>query len=174
MSKIFYVDKKPVQAGGILFYRYFKYRNNTRVLKFLMINNNNKNNKHLKNRNSNSLNKHKEYYEDFGGVIDDEDKCIQDTVIREGNEESNNILSKYLNKSTLENCTKFYHKRGKYLFYLVEMKNYINPKLFGDLEIHDNIPRVVEWVSYKKYKILVENNMVSPRLYCKDFISYFE
>lgn len=114
----------PIRAGGVLFY--YKGKGEAQLL---MIKN------HISNK-----------YEDFGGKTDSQDKTIYDTIAREVEEESNNIFDKdhIINKIKQNHHAHFCF--GKYLLYLVELDEYVDPTKFGDLEIHDNLPRTVEWI----------------------------
>ena len=123
-------ENKKIRAGGVLFY---KFNETTLNLEFLMIHN--KNN----------------YYEDFGGRTDIEDNDIIDTICREVEEESNKIFKKEFIRKELINSKSTYIKQCKYLLYFVELKNYHDPKKFGEIEIHDNIERTVEWITYDDF-----------------------
>ncbi len=129
----FYFDDntdQPLKAGGVLFY---KINTDSNDIDFLLIKNRNK-------------------YEDFGGRIDDEDKSILETISREVEEESNGIFKKKDIIDKLKYDDAIYFKHSKYLIYLIELTDKIDPKIFGTKEIHDNIDRTVEWISYKNYK----------------------
>jgi len=119
---------KEIKAGGILFYIYDKVSNE---LKFLMINCNNR-------------------YEDFGGKTDHVDCCVEDTIAREVYEESNYIFEKDIMISKLKKRKPIYTKNSKYLLYLCKLKKKecYDASIFGDKEIHENIPRTIEWIPY--------------------------
>ena len=121
----FYLDNNPehkIRAAGLILYRY-----NTEINEpeYLMI-------------------KYKGRYEDFGGKTDLVDGCINDTVVREADEESNGILSKKKMKVKVDKAKPVYCNWSKYLVYIVKTSKDYKPHLFGDRELHDNIPRTVE------------------------------
>ena len=120
-----------LRAGGLIYYKLNKLTNE---YDFLLIKSNNK-------------------YEDFGGRTDMCDKCIEDTVAREAEEESNNIFKKddiykIIIDQSFPNNKKLYTKYSKYIVYLVETDECYDPIKFGTIEYHDNIHRTVEWISY--------------------------
>jgi hypothetical protein len=125
----FYLDDEKtieLRAGGILFYKYNEDKTN---FDMLMI-------------------KSREKYEDFGGCTDILDKDIYDTISREVEEESNGIIKKHEVRKLIENQNPIYIKHCKYALFIVETNIDYIPKDFGNLEIHDNIERTVEWISY--------------------------
>lgn len=134
----------PVRAGGILFY-YLNSKKETPMYELLLIKCNNK-------------------YEDFGGCTDIKDKSIIDTICREVEEESNKIFEKDFIKNKINDIKPVYIKICKYALYLVELDEYYNTTLFGDKEIHDNINRTVEWVTYDEFNSLVTDKKVNFRL----------
>jgi 8-oxo-dGTP pyrophosphatase MutT (NUDIX family) len=81
--------------------------------------------------------------EPFGGKSDEKDTDIQDIAIREAREESNGILQ--FTKDQLTNCV--YFPASKYLLFFVDI-NDCDPEQFGTKELHDNIPRTVQWLTY--------------------------
>ena len=120
-----------LRAGGLI---YYKFNEKTNEYDFLLIKCNNK-------------------YEDFGGRTDMCDKCIEDTVAREAEEESNKIFKKKdvykkIVDPSFSNNKKLYTKYSKYIVYLIETNKNYDPIKFGTMELHDNIPRTVEWISY--------------------------
>lgn len=128
----FYLDPENTQelrAGGVLFYKYNEDKTNFDLL--LMYSRNN--------------------YEDFGGCTDNKDTDIKCTVAREVSEESNNIFTLDFIKEKIEDLEPIYIKHCKYALYFVELDGDYNTKDFGNKEIHDNIDRTVEWVSYDKF-----------------------
>lgn len=124
---------KPLRAGGVLFYRKNPDTNNYELMLI-----------HSRGK-----------YEDFGGCTDKKDKNIIGTVTREVYEESNKIFRKKFIRSKLKKSEPLYIKYCKYALYFIELKYYYDPEIFGDREIHDNIRRTVEWISYDKF---LENN----------------
>lgn len=148
-NKIFYYvnDRDmPIKAGGVL-----PYKITNENLYFLMINKNN-------------------IYEDFGGKIDMLDETPEDMASREAYEESNCLLDKEdTKKNIIESSFDFYIKHSKYVLYMFQANEYIknlHPSQFGDTELHDNIKRTVEWISYdqflksKKHVRLCDNNIL--------------
>jgi len=123
-----FMNKKhfPVRAGGFMFYRWDKNK-----LYFLMIKKSGK-------------------YEDFGGKSDIEDKCIEDMVSREADEESNGIFNKNIVKNLIldQNCV--YLKPSKYVLYMCKTYQNYEVEKFGDKEFYENVNRTVEWVPYSK------------------------
>jgi len=119
-----------IKAGGVIFYHI----DSENHLKFLMI-------------------KSRGKYEDFGGKTEKVDTCIEDTVSREVDEESNSIFKKSDVKKCLEKNSPIYTNNSKYLLYFYELDNDdYTSEMFGDKEIYENIPRTVEWVSYLQLK----------------------
>ena len=93
------------------------------------------------------------YWEDFGGRTDEEDKDIIYSSFREAKEESNNVLThSYLKRLIKKNPEKCYHlkQNNSYFIYMIyvdrEEKSKLKPGRFGDCEIHDGVPRIVNWV----------------------------
>lgn len=128
----FYMDDEKqieLRAGGVLFYKFNEDKTNFDLLLIYSRNN----------------------YEDFGGCTDAQDKDILDTVSREVDEESNNIFKKDIIKEKIKDIKPIYIKHCKYALYFVELNDDYNPKDFGTKEIHDNINRTVEWVSYDNF-----------------------
>lgn len=128
----FYLDDEHTQelrAGGVLFYKYNEDKTNFDLLLIYSRNN----------------------YEDFGGCTDENDTNIIDTVSREVNEESNGIFEQDVIKNKIKDSIPIYIKHCKYALYFVELHENYNSGDFGDKEIHDNINRTVEWVSYDKF-----------------------
>lgn len=95
----------------------------------------------------------KNYWEDFGGRTDEEDKDVIYSAFREAKEESNGILThSYLKRLVKNNPNKCYplKQNNSYFIYMIyvdrEEKSKLKPERFGDYEFHDDIPRIVEWV----------------------------
>jgi hypothetical protein len=133
----FYYQDNPemeLKAGGVLFYRF-----NSEIKEYELLLINTRNN-----------------YEDFGGRTDSQDQSIIETVSREVEEESNELFSKKMILDKMKNAHTEYIKHCKYILYFVELTDFIDPKLFGDREIHDNFDRTVEWV---KLDQLLENKL---------------
>jgi len=133
LRPVFFYDDhktKQIKAGGIIFYRFNKITNKT---EFLLIKCNNK-------------------YEDFGGKTDPQDTCIEETVAREAEEESNKIFSKCDILKNINKIDAVYSKCSKYLIYFIRTDTDYRPEDFGTIEIFEQIPRTVEWVPYSRMK----------------------
>lgn len=140
--------ENSIRAGGVLLY---KFTEDTDEPEYLMINKEGK-------------------YEDFGGRTDIIDKCINDTIVRECQEESNNIINKVDIYPAMLKSKPVYCPRGKYMVYVVKTQNSYEPSQFGDREIHDDIPRTVEWVKHSdimKHRNI--HNFLHRRLKFNDF-----
>lgn len=134
---------KKIRAGGII---YYKYINNE--IHFLMI-------------------KCNGMYEDFGGKTDIDDNCIEDTVSREAEEESNNIFIRSNVYKKLICDKSLYSWRLKYVVYIQELTQLelVNePQIsdFGIYEEHAQIFRTVEWVPCSK---LTKENFIYKKLH---------
>lgn len=133
-----------ISACGCLFYRFFQNK-----LQLLLISYSDPNWPKL---------------DDFGGRIDEEDLTINDAIMRETSEETNNVISKkYMLKMLSENQESFYNKQSKYYVVLKKVDCDFHPdcSVFGDLEIHDNIQRKIDWIDYD-----VAKPKLSLRLLC--------
>lgn len=130
--------KKPIRAGGVLFY----YQDGDEP-EILMI-------------------KNGEKFEDFGGRTDAVDQTARDTIAREVEEESNCIFSKQEIMSYLNDKNTIHVHNSKYLVYFVELNKYYDPKIFGDREIHDGFDRTVEWIPYSQ---LMDKDFIREKLH---------
>lgn len=97
--------------------------------------------------------KNKDYWEDFGGRTDKEDKDIIYSAFREAKEESNGVLThSYLKRLIKKNKEKCYpHQQDNtYFIYMIyvdrEEKAKLKAEKFGECEFHDEISRIVNWV----------------------------
>ncbi len=99
----FYINDKPIRAGGVLFYYQDELTKNTKIL--------------VQYTERTVDNIKRMLYEDIGGKTDEIDKCINDTIIRETIEETNNIITK-------EMLEKYFSKENKYI-YLAKSKYYL-------------------------------------------------
>ena len=95
----------------------------------------------------------KDYWEDFGGRTDEEDKDIIYSAFREAKEESNGVLThSYLKRLIKKNKEKCYplNQINSYFVYMIyvdrEEKAKLKSDIFGECEFHDSISRIVEWV----------------------------
>ncbi len=132
MRPTFYLhddQSHPIRAGGILFYKYSK---DIADFELLMI-------------------KSRGQFEDFGGCTDSVDSDIIDTVTREVEEESNCVFKREELREKLQGIEPVYVKYCKYALYCVELTQHYDPELFGDVELHDNISRTVEWIPYETF-----------------------
>jgi len=119
-----------VTGGGVLFYKYVKHD-----MYVLLMENRNK-------------------YEDLGGGVDSSDKNMYDTISREVNEESNQLINK---NSILKRIKKsndwFYSKKSKYIVFLIKAtpdEQKLSESDFGDYEEHDGFYRKVKWIPVKQ------------------------
>lgn len=152
MRPTFTLDEQPVRAGGVLFYHHNK---ETDQYNLLMIHSRGK-------------------YEDFGGQTDEVDKDYLDTVSREVEEESNNIIPREYIKKKIKDTKPIYIKHCKYILYFVESDTYYDPSIFGDHEDVDNIDRTVEWVSYDDFKSQEFKKKLNFRLTAYNVLNYLD
>ena len=111
-------------------------------------------------------------YEDFGGRTDAIDTSIEDTICREADEESNGILGKNEMLDLIKNEEPVYCNKSKYMIYIAKAKKMYDPKEFGDLEIHDNIPRTVEWIKLSK---MLDKNFIDQHMHIRlKFMFFFK
>jgi hypothetical protein len=150
--KTFYFNddkEKPITAGGVILYKI----ENDKIYLLLIDSRGN--------------------YEDFGGRSDDTDETIFDVVSREAHEESNYILNKDTIKERLMTAKSAYTSHSKYIIYVINANNEeskLTSKIFGEKEIHDNIPRKVKWVPMEVFmKPEIIKYKVSKRLKNKYF-----
>lgn len=139
--------KRFIRAGGFIYYRVNDYNEP----EFLMI-------------------KYRGRYEDFGGKTDACDTCIEDTVAREADEESNGIFKKKEILRILKKKVGTYCRHSKYIVYICKSNKNFNPEDFGEREYHDNIPRTVEWIPYKK---LIDKDFIKQNLHIRLRFKYF-
>lgn len=128
-----YIDDentRPVTATGVMIYK----QTSDYKMKLLI----------MKNRG---------VYEDIGGKIDPDDESIYSAAAREVDEETNGMIKKDTLIDRLKMAQYVYVPRSKYVIFLLEA-NDAEKRLkkgdFGDREIHDNIPRSIEWISRDK------------------------
>lgn len=126
--KTFYLHEKsenPITAAGIILYK----KENDKI--YLLL---------IESRGG---------YEDLGGKVDLDDTTVYDTISREAYEESNYLLDQDNIKRRLNRSKYAYIKNSKYVTYVVnadENESQMTSDMFGDYEIHDNIPRKILWV----------------------------
>lgn len=92
-------------------------------------------------------------YDDLGGIIDEDDDTIYETITREVAEETNGVIGEvYLRKIIQKkNHKQFYNKFCKYFFLVVcvEEDFHTNTDIFGEYESTDNIYRTINWIKYE-------------------------
>jgi hypothetical protein len=155
--------KKPIRAGGILFYRLRLVANtntntntNTNQYDFLLM-----------------YNTWRKTYEDLGGRTSEGDTCIQDTIAREIEEESNKIFKRDDIKKRLKNQSHVYIPNCKYLLYFLKATDeeaQLKKSDFGKLEIYDNLERTISWLSSNKilsnkFPLQLNIRMANPATY---------
>ncbi len=141
-------DNCEIRAGGIIMYRY---KDGMDEPELLMIKNRGK-------------------YEDFGGRTEMVDSCIEETICREADEESNGIFPKDYMIKLIKKIKPVYCSKSKYMIYFIKTNKEYNPVEFGDWEIHDGIPRTVEWVKISK---LLDKDFVKKNLHIRLKFFYF-
>uniref|UniRef100_A0A6C0BDR4 Nudix hydrolase domain-containing protein n=1 Tax=viral metagenome TaxID=1070528 RepID=A0A6C0BDR4_9ZZZZ len=122
---------KVITAGGLILYKKDKSGN----LKLLLI-------------------KKKGMYEDIGGKIDLGDKTIYDTVAREVEEETNNVISSNSIIERIKKAQYFYSGHSKYVIFVVKANSnerHLRKEDFGETELHDDIERTIKWTSLIKF-----------------------
>src|SRR5262249_513999 len=92
------------------------------------------------------------HYDDLGGAVDNTDDSVTSTIIREAMEETNNMID--INHIINSKCNVFYNHFSKYYSFAIKITNgsYNDTNIFGDMEIHDNIKRTINWYTYKEVK----------------------
>jgi len=139
-------NTKPIRAGGVILYK----RTNNNNIEILLIK------KIIGNISQ---------YEDIGGKTDSLDSNILDTISRETEEETNNVINKNIIKNQLINSKLIYSYKSKYVVAFVKANKYerkLNSDLFGTEETHDKIIRTIHWVNINE---ILENKIcLHPRL----------
>jgi hypothetical protein len=142
----FYFNKKPIRAGGVLFYYRDPLTNNIKML--------------LQYSEKNKFNTKKYVYEDIGGKTDEIDTCINGTIIRETIEETNGVISKELITEYLSKENKVvYLDNSKYYLVLIKVDYDINQniinidrRLFGKEESSSNKKRQFFWIDSNRLR----------------------
>ena len=90
----------------------------------------------------------KDTLEDLGGRTDPADKDIFDTITREVNEESNDLITFDSRDSYIEH--RVYVKDSKYLCIIVKITwdSIPDTTVFGSLEKTDNLKRTINWYRF--------------------------
>ena len=132
----FYINKSPIRAGGVIFYYQDELTKNIKIL--------------MQYTERTIDNVKKNLYEDIGGKTDNVDTCINDTIIREVIEETNNIITKeILDKYFIKDNKYIYLKKSKYYLVLVkvedDIKN-IDRRLFGKEDNSSGKKRQFFWM----------------------------
>jgi 8-oxo-dGTP pyrophosphatase MutT (NUDIX family) len=120
-------DEKPLRAGGVIIYKYVDESN----IELLLISS-------------------RGQYEDIGGCTDINDTDIFDTVSREVEEETNEVITYNEIIKRLHDSVYVYSKSSKYIIFIVqatEEEENLNTEDFGNKEIHDDISRTISWIS---------------------------
>lgn len=133
----------PIRAGGVIFYKIDPL---TKQIKMLM---------QYTERTDKRTNIKRNVYEDIGGKTDENDKSINDTIMREVVEETNNIITKEIVKEHLDKeHRKIYLKHSKYYLILIEAnKNIvdIDRRAYGKEEINGKL-RQFHWIDAYRLK----------------------
>lgn len=129
----------------------------------------------------------KNYIQDFGGKVDDEDFNILETVSRELFEESNASIyykntKKFLSINQLKRLISnnryyiLYLKQSKYLLFFVNFPNTtkVNFNVSGKYEILDMIPRTVRWMPIKEFFNTQQEKKLHARLDNKYVLNILE
>jgi hypothetical protein len=161
-------NTQPIRAGGVIFYKIDPL---TKQIKMLM---------QYTERIDQRTNKKRRIYEDIGGKTDENDKSINDTIIREVVEETNGIITKEIAQEHLEKTHhKIYLKHSKYYLILVEAdKNIISidRRSYGKIEENnksDNKLRQFHWVD--AYQLKTTGTPFNQRIWLsrKDINDFF-
>jgi hypothetical protein len=140
-----------VSACGCLFYRF----NSNNVLQLLLIKYKDKNWPRL---------------DDFGGQVDKNDEDLYATIYRETLEESNGFINITLDRPNYKSVKYFYNHKSKYFFMLAHVDLYKDTTVFGNVEIHDNINRIVSWFDYIPNK----KKLAYRLMYCNTLIEHLD
>lgn len=146
----FFVEENELRAGGVLFYRF-----NQSKIEVLFINKNDR-------------------FEDIGGKTDPIDKCIEDTVSREVEEETNNRITSFHIKKQLEKCEKraIFYNKSKYVLYFIKANKYerkLSTEDFSNKEITDDIARTLHWIPLSDISTI----RLHPRLSLQSILHFF-
>lgn len=112
--------------------------------------------------------------DDLGGVVDGGDNNVFDTIIREVSEETNNVINKKMMTKFIYGgkYKYFYNVKSKYFCIVIKVPNnfIVDTSVFGSIETHDNIRRIISWREYDK----VKNNLALRILLNKQLIQFFD
>jgi hypothetical protein len=146
----FFVQENELRAGGVLFYRF-----NQSKIELLLINKNDR-------------------FEDIGGKTDAIDKCIEDTVSREVEEETNNRITSFHIKKQIEKCEHraIFYNKSKYVLYFIKANKYerkLSTEDFSNKEITDDIARTLHWIPLSDISTII----LHPRLSLQSILHFF-
>lgn len=126
--------------------------------------------------NDNNKYEYRTLWEDFGGKVDEGDKSLYDTAVRETLEESNNM---FCEQDLRDGLTKLpsqhfiWNVNCSYGTFLLPLREKIDTKLLGEKELHDNLERVCKWVTYKEF-IQQRRDKLHIRLKTKKLLSILD
>ena len=123
-------NKIEITAGGVILYRI-----KDNELQLLLMTNRGK-------------------YEDLGGTSENKDKDILNTVAREVSEESNQLIDKKSILDRIKISDYILSKTSKYILFIIKANKYeseLVSEQFGDKEIHDDIPRIIDWIPLSEF-----------------------
>jgi hypothetical protein len=143
-------NKYEIKAGGVMIY---KKNNNT--IDFLMVYN-------------------RQRYEDLGGCTDLGDSEINITIAREVEEESNKLFNQKDIFKRIKEADYYVSPKSKYMFYLIEATDTESKFVstdFGDRELHDDIPRTIEWINISRFSDKDFLNKLNFRLKTREFFA---
>ncbi len=136
----FYINNSPIRAGGVIFYYQDEITKNIKIL--------------LQYTERTIDNTKRFLYEDIGGKTDEADTCINDTIIREVIEETNNIITKeMLEKYFSKENKSIYLKKSKYYLVLIKVENdikNIDRRTFNKEENYSGKQRQFFWIDSSK------------------------
>lgn len=127
--KTFYLDDdkdKPLRAGGVIIY---KHTDNSEI-ELLLISS-------------------RGQYEDIGGCTDSNDESIYETISREVEEETNEVITYNTVINRLNDAMYVYSNKSKYITFVIPAtpeEETLQSEVFGNKEIHDDIFRTINWV----------------------------
>ena len=155
---VFTIDNKPYISAGVILYT-----EDPRGRVHMLL-------QKLTDRNQSWM------WEDFGGKSEECDNDIKDVAFRECAQELNSeagITVKFLEERFSDRRSTCYKIPSiKYMLYLLyvpySFKENTDLKVFGKMETHDKINRVVKWVSYYDFSNIPYHD-IHPRLKPSEF-----
>jgi len=116
--------------------------------------------------------------EDLGGTSEKKDKDIFHTVAREVSEESNRLIDKKSILNRIRNSEYILSRTSKYIIFIIKAnddESKLNSEQFGDREIHDDIPRTIDWVPASEFlKSETIKNKLNFRLKNRNVFEYIK